>query len=82
METLNQYHKRGAPKAKLVMAVPLYARTWKLTHINHQDLGDPASGPGDAGIYTQTPGLLSYNEVNNCVMHFVINVRNCLFAPL
>lgn len=66
IKTLEEYHKRGAPRSKLIMAVPLYARTWKLSSPSHQELGDAAVSGGDKGPYTQTEGLLSYNEL--CVL--------------
>lgn len=63
IETLEAYHKRGAPRSKLVMAVPAFARTWKLRSIEKTQPGDPAAAPGMAGPYTEVAGLLSYNEV-------------------
>lgn len=63
LKTMEEYHKRGAPRAKLIMAVPLYARTWKLASPAHQEIGDTAVGGGAKGPYTDVEGLLSYNEV-------------------
>lgn len=63
LKTLEEYHKRGAPRSKLVMAVPLYARTWKLASPSHQDVGDAATGGGTKGPYSDVEGLLSYNEL-------------------
>lgn len=63
MKTLEDYHKRGAPRHKMVSAMPLFARTWTLSRVEKQDVGDLASGPGSQGPYTQSPGLLSYNEL-------------------
>ena len=64
LATLEEYHKRGAPRSKLLMSVPLYARTWKLANPSKQEIGDEATGPGTAGPYTQNEGQLSYNEVS------------------
>ena len=66
LNTLEEYHKRGAPRAKLLMAIPLYARTWKLESTSKQDIGDKATGGGTKGPYTDTEGILSYNEL--CAM--------------
>ena len=63
LKTMEEYHKRGAPRSKMVIAMPLFARTWKLSSIQHQDIGDPAAGPGTKGPYTDVEGILSYNEV-------------------
>ncbi|KAH9425676.1 hypothetical protein DERP_004892 [Dermatophagoides pteronyssinus] len=63
LKTLEAYNKRGAPRHKMVMAVPFFARTWILEKMDKQDVGDKASGPGPKGQFTQTPGFLSYNEL-------------------
>lgn len=63
LQTLEDYHKRGAPRSKLVMAVPAFARTWKLRSVDKSQPGDPAASPGMAGPYTAVPGVLSYSEV-------------------
>ena len=63
LKTMEEYHKRGAPRSKLVMAVPMYARTWRLASPLHQDLGDAAISGGTKGPYTDTEGILSYNEL-------------------
>nr|ABC79625.1 imaginal disc growth factor-like protein [Mamestra brassicae] len=55
----------GAPAQKLILAIPTAARTWKLD-ADSEIAGVPpihADGPGEAGPYTKTEGILSYPEV-------------------
>ncbi|KAH9391593.1 hypothetical protein TYRP_022773, partial [Tyrophagus putrescentiae] len=66
LSTMEAYHKAGAPRSKLVMSVPAFARTWRLANPAKQDIGDEALGGGEKGPYTQVEGLLSYNEL--CVL--------------
>ncbi|KAF7987648.1 hypothetical protein HCN44_003511 [Aphidius gifuensis] len=57
--------EHGTPGGKIVIGVPSFARTWKLTE-DSQISGVPpivADGPGAAGPHTAIPGLLSYAEV-------------------
>ncbi|XP_076378568.1 imaginal disc growth factor 4 isoform X1 [Megalopta genalis] len=55
----------GTPGTKIVVGIPTFARTWKLTS-ESQISGVPplvADGPGAEGPHTTIPGLLSYAEV-------------------
>ena len=57
--------EKGTPSEKIIVGIPTYARTWKITSKN-QVTGRPpvvAEGPGAEGPRTQTPGFLSYGEV-------------------
>jgi chitinase len=56
---------QGTPGGKIVVGIPTFARTWKLTS-DSQISGVPpivTDGPGAPGPHTSTPGLLSYGEV-------------------
>ena len=47
------------------MGVPLYGRTFTLVSSEKHGIGAPAEGlGGDAGLFTQTAGVLGYNEVH------------------
>jgi hypothetical protein len=46
------------------MSIPFLARTWKLVNSADNERTASGSGGGAAGPYTQTSGLLSYNEVS------------------
>ncbi|XP_015430447.1 PREDICTED: chitinase-like protein EN03 isoform X1 [Dufourea novaeangliae] len=55
----------GTPGTKIVVGIPTFARTWKLTS-ESQISGVPpivADGPGAEGPHTSMPGVLSYAEV-------------------
>nr|XP_034185610.1 chitinase-like protein Idgf4 isoform X2 [Osmia lignaria] len=57
--------EHGTPGSKIVVGIPTYARTWKLT-ADSQISGVPplvAEGPGAEGPHTNMPGVLSYAEV-------------------
>ena len=57
--------EHGTPGSKIVVGIPTYARTWKLT-ADSQISGVPplvAEGPGAEGPHTNIPGVLSYAEV-------------------
>lgn len=57
--------ENGTPGSKVVIGIPTYARTWKLT-ADSQISGVPpieTDGPGAPGPHTNEPGLLSYAEV-------------------
>lgn len=55
----------GAPSNKIVVGIASYARTWKLDSDSEISGVPPlhADGPGEAGPYTKTEGILSYPEV-------------------
>ncbi|KAJ2954240.1 hypothetical protein O0L34_g2486 [Tuta absoluta] len=62
---VNYWLQAGAPANKLVLGVSTFGRTWKLD-AESEIAGVPplhADGPGEAGPYTKTEGILSYPEV-------------------
>ncbi|EZA50249.1 chitinase-like protein Idgf4 isoform X2 [Ooceraea biroi] len=57
--------ENGTPGGKIVVGIPTYARTWKLT-ADSQISGVPpivTDGPGGPGPNTNEEGLLSYTEM-------------------
>lgn len=56
--------KNGAPAHKLVLGVPLFARTFLLARTDQNDLHSPTTGNGTEGPFTRSAGFLSYFEVN------------------
>ncbi|XP_067005025.1 chitinase-like protein EN03 [Anabrus simplex] len=57
--------EQGVSGSKIIMGIPTFARTWKLT-AESKISGvppTPADGPGEEGPYTKTPGLMSYAEI-------------------
>ncbi|CAF0951628.1 unnamed protein product [Adineta ricciae] len=55
--------KSGAPAHKLVLGIPLFARTFLLAHADQNELRSPTIGNGTEGPYTRSAGFLSYFEV-------------------
>ncbi|XP_026500810.1 chitinase-like protein EN03 isoform X4 [Vanessa tameamea] len=55
----------GAPSNKIVIGVATYGRTWKMDGDSEISGVPPihVDGPGEAGPYTKTEGLLSYPEI-------------------
>ncbi|XP_076237234.1 imaginal disc growth factor 4 isoform X2 [Calliopsis andreniformis] len=63
--TTRYWLENGTPGSKIVVGIPSFARTWKLTS-ESQISGVPplvADGPGAEGPHTNMPGILSYSEV-------------------
>ncbi|GLH02841.1 Chitinase-like protein EN03 [Gryllus bimaculatus] len=56
---------RGFPSNKIILGIPTYAVTWKLTSESKISGVPPiqAEGPGEEGPQTKSPGRLSYAEV-------------------
>lgn len=61
--------KRGLPRNKLNLGIPLYGRSFTLRYANNTSPGAGVRGPGREGFYTQTPGLLAYFEVCDAVLN-------------
>ncbi|XP_059482571.1 acidic mammalian chitinase-like [Neocloeon triangulifer] len=57
------WKKNGLPGAKLVLGIPLYAKTFTLEDPTQHDLGAYVTGPGTAGPITLEDGALDYMEV-------------------
>ncbi|XP_043261071.1 chitinase-like protein Idgf4 isoform X2 [Colletes gigas] len=63
--TTRYWLENGTPSSKIVVGIPTFARTWKLTS-DSQISGVPpivTDGPGAEGPHTNIPGVLSYTEV-------------------
>ncbi|KPJ00601.1 Chitinase-like protein EN03 [Papilio xuthus] len=62
---VNYFTQAGAPTYKIIVGIATFGRTWALDS-DSEIAGVPpvhANGPGEAGPYTKTEGLLSYPEV-------------------
>lgn len=53
----------GAEKSKLLIGIPLYGQSYRLSTASQADLGDPTTGPGKPGEFTKQPGMLAYYEI-------------------
>ncbi|CAF1146302.1 unnamed protein product [Rotaria sordida] len=58
--------KNGAPAYKLVLGVPLFARSFLLARSDQNELHSPTIGNGTSGPFTRSAGFLSYFEI--CVL--------------
>ena len=60
---LKSWVSKGADRAKLVVGVPFYGRSFTLTSVNQNEPGDASIRPGAPGEYTNEEGFLSYFEI-------------------
>ncbi|CAF2370308.1 unnamed protein product [Rotaria sp. Silwood2] len=60
---MNLWLKNGAPAHKLVLGIPLFARTFLLARADEHELQSPTIGNGTEGPFTRSAGFLSYFEV-------------------
>ncbi|XP_020293834.1 probable chitinase 3 isoform X2 [Pseudomyrmex gracilis] len=61
--TMNYLVKLGAEKSKLLLGIPLYGQSYRLSIATQAELGDPTTGPGKPGEFTKQPGMLAYYEI-------------------
>ncbi|XP_018313223.1 probable chitinase 3 [Mycetomoellerius zeteki] len=61
--TMNYLVGLGAEKSKLLIGIPLYGQSYRLSTASQADLGDPTTGPGKPGEFTKQPGMLAYYEI-------------------
>lgn len=62
---MNYYLRVGAESDKLVLGIPTFGGTYKLTDPKMTNIGSAASGPGEKGDKTGIEGLLAYHEVSS-----------------
>lgn len=60
---INYFIERGASSRKLILGIPSYGISFKLTDENQHGYNSSAKGPGQAGPFTRTPGTLAYYEI-------------------
>ncbi|XP_043572514.1 acidic mammalian chitinase-like isoform X2 [Chiloscyllium plagiosum] len=70
--TMNYWRENGAPSEKLIVGFPTYGRTFTLS-ISQTSVGAPASGPGQAGIFTREAGFWSFYEICKFLRGATIN---------
>lgn len=62
--TIWHWLEAGADRAKIILGLAAYGRSFQLANRFYYDLMAPADGPGPAGPYSGTDGMLTYMEVN------------------
>lgn len=61
--SVNAWIRAGASPQKLFLGLAFYAQTFTLANPAQNGIGAPVTGPGRAGPYSDSPGLLMYNEI-------------------
>ncbi|KAL6436444.1 hypothetical protein ACFW04_004740 [Cataglyphis niger] len=61
--TMSYLVSLGAEKSKLLVGIPLYGQSYRLSTASQVGLGNPTTGPGKPGEYTKQPGMLAYYEI-------------------
>ncbi len=59
----NLWVRLGAPREKLIIGMPTYGRSFTLSNAANYLVNAPASGGGNAGVYSREAGFLAYYEV-------------------
>ena len=67
------------PSEKITLGLALYGRTFTLADPNENALGDPVTGPGEAGTYTREAGFRSSYEI--CTMGLTVVEDTEVEAP-
>ena len=62
--------KHGASAHKILLGVPLFARSFRLARADQNHIRSPTIGNGIEGPFTRSAGFLSYFEVR--FQHFFI----------
>ncbi|XP_045455031.1 chitinase-3-like protein 1 [Melitaea cinxia] len=60
---LEYWLQQGCPPEKLILGLPLYGHTFKLSNATNNGVRAPSDGPGISGPYTATRGMIGYNEL-------------------
>ncbi|XP_072751718.1 probable chitinase 10 [Anoplolepis gracilipes] len=61
--TMSYLVRLGAEKSKLLVGIPLYGQSYRLSTASQAGLGEPTTGPGKPGEFTKQPGMLAYYEI-------------------
>lgn len=70
---------KGMPPNKMVLGLPTYGRSLKLTDPKKHGLGAPARGNPKAGKFTQEAGFLAHYEI--CKLTLNVVKKNVVKAP-
>lgn len=62
--TVWEWLEANANRAKIILGLAAFGRSFRLANPNNKDLLASAVGPGPAGPYSAEEGMLTYLEVN------------------
>ncbi|XP_056636318.1 probable chitinase 10 [Diorhabda sublineata] len=81
--TMEYLVSKGAPKEKLLLAIPFYGQSFTLTKKSNYSEGTRSNGPGEPGEYTKQPGMLAYYEICNKIKNqrWIANKNNIETGP-
>ena len=68
--------QQGADPQKLILGAPLYGKTYTLANAANHGLNAPTTGPGVAGKFTKSAGILAYYEICDQIKHPTWTVVN------
>lgn len=69
--SLSYWLRQGVPREKMVMGIPFYGRSFRLTSAHQHQPGDLHNGPGLGGPYTGESGNYGFNEICEFVVPYV-----------
>nr|QCI31492.1 chitinase [Grandidierella japonica] len=61
--TIHYWIEKGADRKKLVMGMPMYGQSFRLSRASDNGYNAKSSGKGQAGQYTRAGGFLAYYEI-------------------
>lgn len=76
--TVWRWLEAGADRAKIILGLAAYGRSFQLENQNNNELMASANGPGPAGPYSAEEGMLTYLEVNSAFTE-LYNSKSFLF---
>ncbi|XP_049548012.1 acidic mammalian chitinase-like [Anopheles darlingi] len=74
--SVQHWLREGAPSHKLILGVPAYGRSFRLTNALGYGVRAPSDEAGDAGPYTKEAGFLAYYEVLDNLQNGWIKVKD------
>ncbi|XP_049548013.1 acidic mammalian chitinase-like [Anopheles darlingi] len=74
--SVQHWLQEGAPSHKLILGVPAYGRSFRLTNALGYGVRAPSDEAGDAGPYTKEAGFLAYYEVLDNLQNGWIKVKD------
>ncbi|XP_049548008.1 uncharacterized protein LOC125959239 [Anopheles darlingi] len=74
--SVQHWLREGAPANKLILGVPAFGKTFRLSNELSHGVQAPSAGPGVEGPYTKDAGILAYYEVLENLQNGWIKVKD------